>query len=1252
MIDAGTDLVNTASVTSTEVTLAVTDDATTEIQQSPAFTLTKSATITTDADGDGKADVNDIITYYFSVTNTGNVTLNNIVITDPMYSGTGSPVVCTISLIAPGATNTACNFTYTVTENDVNSGSVVNTATVIARNPSDNIVNETDVIPSDNTTITQTDDVPLANDDTGSTPEDTTLNGSTAGNDTPSSDGGNVWGLVGTDGGAANGTVTMDATGNYTYTPNANYNGTDEFTYQVCDVDTDCSQAIVTITIGPVNDAPVLSDIEATPLAYTENGAATPITATLTVADVDDTNIESAVVSISVNYQNGQDILSFTNANGITGTWTVGTGALSLNGSATLANYQVALRSITYQNTSDNPSTLQRTVSITVNDGSVSSASVTRNIAVTTVNDTPVLSGIEATPLTYTENAAATIITSTLTVADADDVNVESATVSISANYQSGQDVLSFTNANGITGIWTAATGALNLTGSSTLANYQSALQSITYQNTSDNPSTLQRTVSFTVNDGNVSSATLTRNLTVAPGNDAPVLSGIETTLLAYVENGAATAITTTTTVTDADDTNIESAVVSITANYQNGQDILAFTSANGITGAWTAATGVMSLNGSATLASYQAAIRSITYHNTSDNPSTQTRTVSFMVNDGNVYSTVVTRQITVTAVNDVPVAASVTFSGSMIVGSILTGSYIYSDAEGDPEGISTFRWFRADDITGTGEAAIPSATAQTYTLVDADLDKFISFEVTPVASSGNTPGTVVRSIRQPVITLPSNWTVDPADYTYNGVVTATVFIEGTAVESGFLAAFAGEECRGITEATYFEAGGYYIFELTCYSNSTSGDVLTFRYFDPEGGTIYNMDRSVDFASGMNVGTEGAPVKMNNGVNYSISFPVGWSWFSVNTVLDNMTLRFILASVNTNGDYIKSHTASATYYSGFGWFGSLTILDPTKLYIIKVQNARDLEYSGRPVDVNTSQISLAIGWNWIGYLPQSPQLITNALSSLSPVNSDYIKSQTSSSTYYSGFGWFPVITMSPTQGYMLKLTNPGTLKYPNPGKSEAQLSKEMNKFRVKASYFEINGTITGKVMLNGSAAGSENDLLIAYVNDEIRGVVGGHYFDPKDEFLYPLMIHSNLSEGEVIKFRYYDAENDKYYPCKETIVFSRDMIVADALAPFEFNIKTTEKTSDYEAKAELNLRTYPNPFEEYLNIEYDIVSPTNVRLTIYDIYGNPVRELLNQKQEAGHYAIKWNSDLQSTGTYIIKIEAGSLQDIQRTIFMK
>ena len=92
--------------------------------------------------------------------------------------------------------------------------------------------------------------------------------------------------------------------------------------------------------------------------------------------------------------------------------------------------------------------------------------------------------------------------------------------------------MLAFTNQNGITGTWSAPT--MTLTGSATKANWQTALRSITYNNTSNTPDTSNRTINFVVNDGFANSNTGARTVSVAAVNDAPVNSvpGAQTTAM------------------------------------------------------------------------------------------------------------------------------------------------------------------------------------------------------------------------------------------------------------------------------------------------------------------------------------------------------------------------------------------------------------------------------------------------------------------------------------------------------------------------------------------------------------------------------------------------------------------------------------------------------------------------------------------------------------------------------------------------
>jgi hypothetical protein len=88
---------------------------------------------------------------------------------------------------------------------------------------------------------------------------------------------------------------------------------------------------------------------------------------------------------------------------------------------------------------------------------------------------------------------------------------------------------------------------------------------------------------------------------------------------------------------------------------------------------------------------------------------------------------------------NAAPTASNVAITGTLALGEILTGVYTYADAEDDLEGASTYRWLRDDE-------AILGQTTTTYTIVEADIEAALVFEVTPVALTGASTGTPVQS--------------------------------------------------------------------------------------------------------------------------------------------------------------------------------------------------------------------------------------------------------------------------------------------------------------------------------------------------------------------------------------------------------------------------------------------------------------------------------------------------------------------------
>ncbi|MDD4032081.1 MAG: hypothetical protein PHS48_02420 [Bacteroidales bacterium] len=158
----------------------------------------------------------------------------------------------------------------------------------------------------------------------------------------------------------------------------------------------------------------------------------------------------------------------------------------------------------------------------------------------------------------------------------------------------------------------------------------------------------------------------------------------------------------------------------------------------------------------------------------------------------------------------------------------------------------------------------------------------------------------------------------------------------------------------------------------------------------------------------------------------------GWTWISVNIDSGTWDINDVMESIDPKpGDYIKNQTVSATFYDGYGWFGDLSVIDPTLMYKIKLGSTATLTIFGTPVASPDHPISIKQGWNWIGFLPQVPLSTQMALSTINPAVNDYIKNQTVSSMYYSGSGWYgELLQLKPGEGYLLKTDHDATLTYP------------------------------------------------------------------------------------------------------------------------------------------------------------------------------------------------------------------------------
>ncbi|QVN02020.1 retention module-containing protein [Pseudomonas rhodesiae] len=336
------------------------------------------------------------------------------------------------------------------------------------------------------------------------------------------------------------GTITIASNGDYTFTPVKDYNGA---VPQIGYTTNTGSSSTLDLTITPVNDAPVLGNASTNNFGdtYIEGKPGGYVAANLTVSDVDNSNLQSAKVTL-VNPLAGDVLIADVSNPKIAVTYDKATGVLSLSGDATKAEYQEVLRSVHFASESQNPVATDRTLTITVNDGELDSAPVTSVVYVVPVNDPPQVS-FDST--TFTEQTEGGALVKNLSISDVDNSTFSKVVVTVdhlaSGDVLSSADVLKALAVAGITitQSGSAADGKIvytltsNSPAGSSAADFIKVVEAITFKSPGDNPVGTDRNVTIDVTDiggGNLDReppeiGSATGKVAIELFNDAPTAS-------------------------------------------------------------------------------------------------------------------------------------------------------------------------------------------------------------------------------------------------------------------------------------------------------------------------------------------------------------------------------------------------------------------------------------------------------------------------------------------------------------------------------------------------------------------------------------------------------------------------------------------------------------------------------------------------------------------------------------------------------
>jgi hypothetical protein len=466
-------------------------------------------------------------------------------------------------------------------------------------------------------------------------------------------------------GGRASGTTSVDVSVNGGITP---YSTATE---------------IVTIIVNPVNDAPIvdlngsLPGVDCTVIFF-EGGAPVAIAeSSATITDVDHTQLAKLTVTLT----NRPDGTAESLTTDVSGTnilpiaYDPTTGMLILNGPDSIDNFQTVLRRITYANTNGTPTTAARAVTVVANDGVADGLPATSLISVKPPNSAPVLDPAAILTLNpvmedTTQPAGEAIVQILASggdpITDADEAALEGIAV-IGVDPTGGQWQYSLVAPPVSEVDWlpvgvVSSTNALLLSDASWLrfvpaADFSGQSGAVTFRAWDRTGGSNGQRADVSINGGVTAFSVMTNtlNVMVTAVNDLPLLGGLPTEPLLYVEDAAPLPLAgASLTMIDVDSLLLTSATVRLTNPLDGDAEwLLATTNGTGIIA--TFEDGVLRLTGNASPAAYQTVLRSVKYWNASQDPDPADRVFQLSVADNQGSRAPSTLIVQVQPVNDPP---------------------------------------------------------------------------------------------------------------------------------------------------------------------------------------------------------------------------------------------------------------------------------------------------------------------------------------------------------------------------------------------------------------------------------------------------------------------------------------------------------------------------------------------------------------------------------------------------------------------
>jgi hypothetical protein len=488
------------------------------------------------------------------------------------------------------------------------------------------------------------------------------------------------------------------------------------------------------------------------------------------------------------------------------------------------------------------------------------------------------------------------------------------------------------------------------------------------------------------------------------------------------------------------------------------------------------------------------------------------------------------------------------------------------------------------------------------------------------------------------------NWTKDGAVVSTEAEYSFTVTEDASFVANFAIMQYQVTATANPDEAGNVTGGGAFTYGQTCTVTATTNEGYDFLYW-ANNGVQATEETTYTFTVTESSNCVAYYVPEETDVQIT-GVPSGWTWYNTFIEQDPIDgLQMLMYYLGMDGLQIKAQEGYYSYFPGYGWMGTLSVIVNEATYKISTNSPCMINMIGEQTMPGQHPITITYGWNWTGYPVNTSMSVTSALSGITPTNGDQVKAQNGYANYYSGLGWMGTLnTIMPGMGLLYKSNNstPFTFVYPEGAKGETlqeNITADNNHWVPDIHAYPDNMTVTAVIELDDEELQSENYELAAFVNGEVRGSARLMYIEPLDRYVAFLLVSGE--KVTELSFGLYDTETGmERFDATTTLTYSNNAVVGSVYEPYVVSFRGTTGTDEFGSR----MHIYPNPVSrgEMLTVNIPVEDLSKAHVEIVNALGMVIEtfpatsvQAIAAPEVAGVYTLRVTVD--GKGTYYRKL---------------